>query len=102
MSKLHQFSTIGRAALGLTALLWLAVSGANGQTSAPQEPPAPQTSTSSQASGAQAKPEGKTAAQVPDESKAGSEDGDTHITPEQAKQLFSLVDELLKFSSQES
>jgi hypothetical protein len=28
--------------------------------------------------------------------------GDTHITPEQAKQLFSLVDELLKFSSQET
>ena len=26
----------------------------------------------------------------------------THITPEQAKQLFSLVDELLKFSSQET
>jgi len=26
----------------------------------------------------------------------------THITPEQAKQLFSLVDELIKFSSQES
>jgi len=27
---------------------------------------------------------------------------ETHITPEQAKQLFSLVDELLKFSSQDS
>ena len=27
---------------------------------------------------------------------------ETHITPEQAKQLFSLVDELLKFSSQET
>ena len=27
---------------------------------------------------------------------------ETHITPEQAKQLFSLVDELLKFSSDES
>jgi hypothetical protein len=27
---------------------------------------------------------------------------ETHITPEQAKQLFSLVDELIKFSSQES
>src|SRR3974390_305314 len=27
---------------------------------------------------------------------------ETHITPEQAKELFSLVDELLKFSSQET
>ncbi len=27
---------------------------------------------------------------------------DTHITPEQAQQLFSLVDELMKFSSQET
>ena len=102
MSKLHQFSTIGRAALGLTALLWLAVGGANAQTSSPQEPRAPQTSPSPQTSGPQAKPEGKTDAQAPDKSKPGSEDGDTHITPEQAKQLFSLVDELLKFSSQES
>jgi len=30
------------------------------------------------------------------------EKSDTHITPEQARQLFSLVDELLKFSSQET
>ena len=31
-----------------------------------------------------------------------SEKPPTHITPEQAKQLFALVDELLKFSSQET
>ena len=31
-----------------------------------------------------------------------SEKAPTHITPEQAKQLFALVDELLKFSSQET
>ncbi len=36
-------------------------------------------------------------AQNPDKSKP-----ETHITPEQAKQLFSLVDELLKFSSDET
>jgi hypothetical protein len=29
-------------------------------------------------------------------------DEDTHITPEQAKQLFALVDELIQFSSQET
>jgi hypothetical protein len=28
--------------------------------------------------------------------------GETHITPEQAKELFSLVDQLIKFSSQET
>jgi hypothetical protein len=35
-------------------------------------------------------------AQAPDQQKP------THITPDQAKQLFSLVDELVKFSSQET
>jgi hypothetical protein len=41
------------------------------------------------------------AAQAP--SKPSSKDGgETHITPDQAKQLFSLVDELLKFSSDET
>jgi hypothetical protein len=34
--------------------------------------------------------------------KAAGDKPPTHITPEQAKQLFSLVDELLKFSSQET
>ncbi len=33
---------------------------------------------------------------------AGDDKGVTHITPEQAKQLFALVDELMKFSSDES
>jgi hypothetical protein len=33
---------------------------------------------------------------------AAGKDAPTHITPEQAKELFSLVDELLKFSSQET
>ncbi len=41
------------------------------------------------------------AAQAP--SKPSSKDGgEAHITPDQAKQLFSLVDELLKFSSDET
>jgi hypothetical protein len=33
---------------------------------------------------------------------ASKSKAETHITPEQAKQLFSLVDELIKFSSQET
>jgi len=40
------------------------------------------------------------AAQAPQ--KPSSKDGETHITPDQAKQLFSLVDQLLKFSSDET
>jgi hypothetical protein len=40
------------------------------------------------------------AAQAPP--KPTSKDGETHITPDQAKQLFSLVDQLLKFSSDET
>jgi hypothetical protein len=35
-------------------------------------------------------------------SQPADKDAPTHITPDQAKQLFSLVDELLKFSSQET
>jgi hypothetical protein len=38
----------------------------------------------------------------PPPSQPADKDAPTHITPDQAKQLFSLVDELLKFSSQET
>jgi hypothetical protein len=42
-------------------------------------------------------------AQTPDTPPSkGSSKPETHITPDQAKQLFGLVDELLKFSSQET
>jgi hypothetical protein len=98
MSKRHQFSKIGREILCLVGLLCVTVAGANAQTAAPQVPPAPQAPPSAQT----AEPQGKTEVQPPAKPKGGSEDGDTHITPDQAKQLFSLVDELLKFSSQES
>jgi len=46
---------------------------------------------------AQQAPAGKTPGNGAEKPKA-----ETHITPEQAKQLFSLVDELLKFSSDET
>ncbi len=58
------------------------------QSSAPAQPAAPQSTPSTQAPPATS---GK------DKSRP-----ETHITPEQAKQLFSLVDELIKFSSQET
>jgi hypothetical protein len=38
----------------------------------------------------------------PDSGQATDNKGATHITPEQAKQLFALVDELMKFSSDET
>src|SRR6185437_8360463 len=38
----------------------------------------------------------------PASGQAGATKPDTHITPEQAKQLFALVDELIQFSSQET
>ena len=101
MSKLHQLSKIGREVLCLAAVLCVAVGGTNAQTTAPKASPAPLAPASAQTS-TPADLAGKTDAQGTAKSKSNSEDGDTHITPEQAKQLFSLVDELLKFSSQES
>lgn len=57
-------------------------------TAAPQKsPPSPQTPPAGSAQPAQ-----------PSDSTTGS----SHITPEQAKQLFALVDELMKFSSDET
>jgi hypothetical protein len=41
-------------------------------------------------------------ASAPQTPQSGSTQGATHITPEQAKQLFALVDELMKFSSDET
>ena len=41
-------------------------------------------------------------APMPGAGKPESKKPETHITPEQAKQLFSLVDELIQFSSQET
>ena len=101
MSKLYQFTKIGREALCLAAVLCVAVGLTNAQITASKASPASQAPTSAQTA-APAEQEGKTDRQTQSKSKSVSEDGDTHITPEQAKQLFSLVDELLKFSSQES
>ena len=67
----------------LAVFLWWASPGAHGAQT--QSAAAPQT----------AVPEGK-------RSPSDSAKPETHITPEQAKELFSLVDELLKFSSQET
>lgn len=78
--------------LGLGAAMSLAPGMGNAQTpgAAPQAAPEPQ---SPQAQAPKAK--------HPDDSKP-QKPADTHITPEQARQLFALVDQLLQFSSQDS
>jgi len=45
---------------------------------------------------------GTAAAQKPDGKPQDNSKGDAHITAEQAQQLFALVDELIKFSSEET
>jgi len=74
-----------------TAALCLAVATAGaGQQSAP---PAEGNTTS---------PPAQTQRQSGVTASSGGEKKETHIGPEQAKQLFALVDELIKFSSQET
>jgi hypothetical protein len=64
---------------------------APGQTTGGQATPAP---------AGQANPPESKAPQ--DKSQGDAASGATHITPEQAKQLFALVDELMKFASDET
>ena len=98
MSKRYQISKLTRDILSSAALLCVAVSSAvAAQIVAPQAPPAPHSPSS------QASPQGKPDAESSQKPKEGSAKGaETHITADEAKQLFGLVDELLKFSSQES
>jgi len=97
MSKQYQISKLTRGISSSMAVVCLAVAFVAAQTPVPQPPPAPQSPSTQTAPGANPDPQG------PGKSKTGSATGtETHITPDEAKQLFSLVDELLKFSSQES
>jgi hypothetical protein len=84
MSKQHRGPAIGWRTLILPATLGLAAVLAGAQTPVPPAPPIkPPDSSSTPAQSAAKKPE-------------------TRITPEQAKELFSLVDQLIQFSSQET
>jgi len=71
------------AVLGLTTMFAAAQS--------PESPPAPD---KSENSGSQKSGQ--------DKSQSSSKKPETHITPEQAQQLFALVDQLIQFSSEES
>ena len=97
MSKRFQMSKLNRGFWNLTAVLCVAAAMAVARTAASQAPSAPQSPS------AGTTPQGKVDAPSAPKTKDGSAKGaETHITPDEAKQLFSLVDELLKFSSQES
>ena len=87
MNVRHERAKWGKRASACALTLCLAIAtAAIAQQSAPQAPPNPPA----------------------DAASAGQNHGNqgtkgvTHITPEQAKQLFALVDELLKFSSEET
>jgi len=82
-------SVRGLIAFMCAAALSVAVAAA--QSQAPGATPSP---------AAQTSPQPGAESQVPE--KAGKPKAETRITPEQAKKLFGLVDELIKFSSEES
>jgi hypothetical protein len=98
MSKQFRISKLGQAMVSLLAVLWVTVAGAAAQAPPPPAQPAPPQSSSPQAS----KPEGTKASSAGDTGPGSPDKGETHITPDQAKELFGLVDQLIKFSSQET
>lgn len=92
MSKWYQMKHLPRGTVAQIAGLLLlvaqmAVHAQTPQTPAPQQTPPPA-----------GRPSG-TGTQAPEQAKPKPE---THITPEEARQLFGLVDQLIKFSSQET
>lgn len=86
MGKWVRLGTLWVVALGLA----VATAGAQQKTPGAQAGPA-------QSGPAQASPAPHKSAQAPAHGK-----GETHISPEQAKQLFASVDEIMKFSSEDS
>ncbi len=88
MSRQSKLATKGRRIFIPAIALCLAVAAAASQQPAP---PTHQPAT----------PQATPPAQAPPAS-PGKDKPESRITPDQAKQLFSLVDELLKFSSQET
>lgn len=94
MSRSHNMSKIHGYLLGIVTVIWIPAWSAFAQAPIPPAAPAPG-----------APPTGQDSPGRPDQQKPKSGDsaqGETRITPDQAKQLFGMVDALLKFSSQES
>ncbi len=98
MSKEFRISKLGQEMVSLLAVLWVVVAGAAAQAPPPPAQQPPPQSSSPQAS----KPEGTKAPSVGDTGPGSPDKAETHITPDQAKELFGLVDQLIKFSSQET
>jgi hypothetical protein len=93
MSKWSQMSYLHKNGVSLAAVLCLSAIPILAQTPLPP-PPTPDPAPTSPA---------QRGSKSPENSKPGVAPApETHITPDQAKQLFSLVDQLLKFSSQET
>ena len=90
MSKRYRMSDIHRRILTLAVALCVTGIGVKAQA-----PPAPKTPPPGQAA-----PQNNSGSQGG--AKPGAAKSETHITPEQAKELFGMVDVLLKFSSEES
>lgn len=98
MSKWYQMSKMRQEIPSFAAAVCLLAATAFGQAPAPQAPPVLQTPP-----GSQTKPTAKPDAQSTEKQGSGdSAKGESRITPEEAKELFGMVDVLLKFSSQES
>ena len=88
MSKWYQMNKIHNQILTFAALISVSAGLTFAQAPAAQKPATPATPNA-----------GQNPAAKPDEQ---AEKPETHITPDQAKQLFGMVDVLLKFSSQET
>ena len=96
MIKLYSMNKLQRGFASITAGLFLLVCQQAVHSQAPQAPADQQTPPPA------GRPSG-TGTQASEEAKQDSATKpETHITPEEAKQLFGLVDQLIKFSSQET
>lgn len=96
MSKWYRVNNIRWIILSIAAAVYISIGMAFAQAPGAQAPPPTSTP---QVGESQSKPE----APPKDKPKSGdAAEGETHITPDEAKRLFGLVDVLLKFSSQES
>lgn len=96
MSKRYGMNNLPRVTVAQIAALFLLIGQFAASAQAPQAPPAQQTPPPA------GRPSG-TGTPAPEPAKPDSTaKPETHITPEEARQLFGLVDQLIKFSSQET
>jgi hypothetical protein len=100
MNKQHGAAAGGRLYLVLAAGLALAITGFGVQAAAAQQ--TPQTAPAGQTPAPPVKPGDKGLVKRPAQDSAESVKEEKRITPEQAKELFALVDQLMQFSSEET